>query len=110
MPTNLLLLPLVGGYWFIHTFYFTRYRSQRLDGYRLLVESALAGILLAFIARPVVFAANLSPCIRSTWNALAPLDFPYFGTACIAALLGFIAPYGLNFILENSGLRSEEHT
>ena len=104
MPTNLLLLPLVGGYWFLHAFYFTRFRSQRLDGYRLLVESAIAGILLTFIARPMVFAVNLSPSLRSTWDSLAPLDIPYFGTACVAALMGFTVPYALNFTLERTGL------
>ena len=51
------------------------------------MESALAGIILAFIARPIVAAANLCPSIRSAWDVIAP-DIPYLGTACAAALLG----------------------
>jgi len=103
MPTNLLLLPLVGGYWFLHTLYYTRLRSQRLDGYRLLVESALMGIVLVVVARPLVVGANACSCVRSTWVLLAPQDIPYLGTALAASVLGFVLPHSLNIILDRTG-------
>src|SRR3954453_8329114 len=46
LPTNLLLLPLLGGFWFVHFCYLFKFRAQRLDGYRLLLESAFLGLLL----------------------------------------------------------------
>ena len=55
MPTNLLLLPLLGGYWFIQNFHCTRFRARRLDGYRLLVESAFYGLL---------FTCNRLGCVK----------------------------------------------
>jgi hypothetical protein len=78
MPTNLLLLPLLGGYWFLHTLYYTRFRSQRLDGYRLLMESAFAGLLLTLVARVVVLFAQRWPLIQSPWSDLAP-GIPFLG-------------------------------
>jgi hypothetical protein len=100
MPTNLILLPLLGGYWFLHVFYFTRFRSQRLDGYRLLVESALVGVLLLGLARPL--AALLNRPLRTLWSTIAPPDIPFLGTTCISLLLGLGLPYGLNYVLAKS--------
>jgi hypothetical protein len=52
MPANVaLFLSILAGYTFIHVCYFTRFRAQRLDGYRLVIESALAGLILYFAAR-----------------------------------------------------------
>jgi hypothetical protein len=53
MPYNLLLLPLLGGFLFIHLTHFFRFGAQRLDGYRLLFQSAIAGICLSALARLV---------------------------------------------------------
>src|SRR5947208_3374452 len=58
MPTNLLLLPFLVGYWFIHRFYSTRFAAERLDGYR-----------------PVVAAPNLEP--HDTFVALIPFFSGY---------------------------------
>lgn len=99
MPTNLLLLPLIGGYWFLHVFHYTSFKSQRLDGYRLLVESALAGVVLAAVSRAVVTLANLSDHVRFAWFDLAPSNIPFLGTATGSLLLGLVAPYLLNPIL-----------
>lgn len=78
MPYNLLLLPLLGGFLFLHITHFFRFEAQRLDGYRLLLYSALCGFCLAVCARvPVVllsstaFAAWAGPI----WNRFAPFSF-----------------------------------
>jgi len=92
MPTNLLLLPLLGGYWFLHTLYYTRFRSQRLDGHRLLMESAFAGLLLTLVARVVVVFAQRSQVVQSAWSDIAP-GLPFLGTASASLLLGIAAPY-----------------
>jgi hypothetical protein len=54
MPYNLLLLPLLGGFLFIHLAHYFRFGAQRLDGYRLLLQSAIAGTCLVGVARLVV--------------------------------------------------------
>ena len=105
MPTNLLLLPLLGGYWFLHTLYYTRFRSQRLDGYRLLMESAFAGLLLTLVARVVVLFAQRWPLIQSAWSDLAP-GVPFLGTTAASLLLGIAAPYVLNVFLDKTGIMS----
>jgi hypothetical protein len=105
MPTNLLLLPLLGGYWFLHVFYYTRFRSQRLDGYRLLVESALIGVLLVFLSR--IFVVSLNHCcliVRSIWFTVSPRNIAFLGTATVSLLLGLMIAYPLNFILDATGL------
>ncbi len=103
MPTNLLLLPLLGGYWFLHTFYYTRFRSQRLDGYRLLLESALVGVIFAAFGWIVVRVVALAPCAVMFWENIAP-RIPYLGTALVALAIGLIAPVALNFALARAGL------
>ncbi len=103
MPTNLLLLPLLGGYWFLHSFYYTRFRSQRLDGYRLLLESALVGVLFAALGWAVVRIVALAPCAVVFWQNMAP-PIPYLGTALVAFAVGLIAPVVLNLTLARTGL------
>jgi hypothetical protein len=100
MPANLLLLPLLGGYWFVHFCHFFRFRAQRQDGYRLLLESAFAGVLLTAAARLiVVLLSSLNELIpvREFWNEYIPL--PFAGTATGAFLLGIVSPFVVNLIL-----------
>ncbi len=107
MPTNVLLLPLLAGYWFLHTFQYTKFRSQRLDGYRLLVESAAAGVVFAAVAWVGVKILALNPCVIGTWRSVAP-NVPFLGTAVLAALLGSITPYVLNWSLNKTRLQTAE--
>lgn len=50
MPTNLLIFPLLGGYYFISRSRMHKYHFQRHDGQRLLLEASLAGALFLFLA------------------------------------------------------------
>jgi hypothetical protein len=61
MPYNLLLLPLIGGFLFVHLTHFFRFGAQRLDGYRLLFQSAIAGIGLSAAARLIDLLIDLTP-------------------------------------------------
>lgn len=99
MPSNLLLLPLLGGYWFLHAFYYTRFRSQRLDGYRLLVESALVGVILSIIGRLAVLFLLRFPSAITAWVKVAPANVPFLGTAFGALFLGLCSPHLLNLFL-----------
>jgi hypothetical protein len=121
MPSNLLLLPLLGGYCFIHFFYYLRFRSQRLDGYRLLIESACAAGFLVTMSRLIVLGLKLTPFgdwLKQYWDAFCP--FPYSATAGGSVLIGLTLPFVLNYfwneksaknkVLENHGNALFKHS
>jgi hypothetical protein len=58
MPWNVFLLPLLGGFLFLDWCYYTRLRHQRLEGNRLLIESAFVAALAAFIATIIISAVE----------------------------------------------------
>jgi hypothetical protein len=92
MPYNLLLLPLLGGFLFFHIAHYFRFSAQRLDGYRLLLQTAVAGTLLEILARFLGLLFELLPIsesVQNRWNALVP--FPYAATSLLAFVLGPLA-------------------
>lgn len=101
MPTNLLLLPLLGGFWFVHFCYLFKFRAQRLDGYRLLLESAFFGLLLILPARLIAYFwprfSALGSGAEGEWITLwhGP---PLSGTASLSLLLGLISPFLVNWL------------
>jgi hypothetical protein len=89
MPYNLLLLPLIGGFLFVHLTHFFRFGAQRLDGYRLLFQSAIAGICLSAIARLIDLLIDLTPfgaLAHHLWIWFSP--FSYSAVSALALLLG----------------------
>jgi hypothetical protein len=101
MPTNLLLLPVLGGFCFVHFCYFLNFRAQRLDGYRLLLESALWGLLLTLPARLITYYwprySSTGWRIREEWGHLFR-DAPLSGTASVSLLLGLSLPFLINWL------------
>lgn len=51
MELNVLVLPLLGGYFFYFTFHGTAYHARRCSGQRLLFNSAIVGVALLVAAR-----------------------------------------------------------
>lgn len=99
MPYNLLLLPLLGGYLFIHFTYRFRFRAYGLDNYRLIFESAgfgIAALALSHLLTRLALSVDLLQRPISVWKQLAP--FPFSGSAFGALLLGLTAPYLVNRI------------
>ena len=93
MPANLLILPLLAGYWLIHRSHRFRFKAQRYDGHRLLIGSALAGALVLVLARLMIILVKLTPWgapLKSAWNQFAPID--YMGTSTLALVLGLLFP------------------
>lgn len=50
MPYNVLLIPLIGGYYFLSNFDLFKYKYQRVSSQRLILNSALAGIFVGTIS------------------------------------------------------------
>jgi hypothetical protein len=105
VPWNLLLLPLLGGYALIHIFHFFRFRAQRLDGYRLLLECGLAGTALVFVSRLVVLDRTpLGGSLKSFCWSLAPI--PYAATAAGALMIGIVLPLIASFAFSEKWARN----
>lgn len=95
MPANVaLFLSILAGYSFVHFCYFTRFRAQRLDGHRLVIESALAGLILYFAGRS---AEPLTPePVMRIIKAAAGNNAELTATLHVL-LLGFLSPVVVNF-------------
>lgn len=103
MPTNLLILPLLGGFLLVHLCHYFRFRSQNHEGYRLLFESAVAGVALVTAGRLATFFVSRfvwSAPFRNAWREFAPIDFS--GTGAVAFLLGLVLPLLANLCLRRS--------
>lgn len=70
MPYNVLLIPLIGGYYILSNFVFFRYKYQRLSSQRLILNSALVGIIVGFVS---IF-------IRLSFEKLLPKQFEYLSS------------------------------
>jgi hypothetical protein len=68
-----------------------RFRAQSLDGYRLLLDSAVAGTVLLFLARLITFFLY-GTRLATTWSRYAPPDVPYLGSAALSLVLGVLLP------------------
>ncbi len=85
MPFNLLLFPLVGGYYILIRFRYLRYIQYRLESQRVLLNSAIAGIVLlaaCFLLRTLFIA--IFPETVAYLSALLPIRTPYFGTTSMS--------------------------
>jgi len=101
MPSNLLLLPLLAGYWFVHFCHYFKFRAQQLDGYRLLIHSSLAGVSFFAIARLITWTFwyyDSLHWVRTIWYEIAPIQFA--GTAAVSLIIGLIAPFLINVFID----------
>jgi hypothetical protein len=98
MPTNLLVLPLLGGFCLVHILYYPRFRAQRLEGYRLLIECAITGADLLAVSSLLIILVGCAPApvwafgyrLRTFWYSFWPLEDA--GTATTAFFLGIFLP------------------
>jgi hypothetical protein len=109
MPYNLLLLPLLGGFLFIHLAHYFRFGAQRLDGYRLLLQSAIAGTCLAGIARIIVEllgVATFGLSALTVWYKFFP--FPYSAESSLSLVLGPVIAGLVNLFIDTETAMSKE--
>ena len=95
MPFNLLLLPLLGGYFFITYWNYTRFDAIRYSGHRLLFHSAAAGVVFLILSFCVTrLSVGQWPELGWRWRELVP--FEYSGTSLLAFLMGISFWWPLN--------------
>lgn len=102
MPFNVLLLPLLGGYFFITNWNPTRFATKRYSGERLLFHAAAAGLIWLVVAFAGVTVMDAAwPEVRSEWRKLVP--FQYAGTSLAAFLGGAVGWLPLNWLASMFG-------
>jgi hypothetical protein len=97
MPFNLLLFPLVGGYYFITNSRYWRFHHQRIENQRLLLNSVIAGaflLLISFGTAAVLFM--LAPTIAKSITDYSPLPIPYFWTTIGSFIYGIVITHATN--------------
>jgi hypothetical protein len=109
VPYNWLLLPLLGGFLFFHITHYFRFSAQRLDGYRLLFQTAIAGTCLGFLARLVTLTIELiagPDALTWFWSRFAP--FPFSGTSTLSLLLGPLLALAVNLFINTDRAKDIE--
>ncbi len=100
MLLGILLLPAVGGYWFLTHFNLTRFQAVRESGYHVLFRSAVVGIVLYLVAEGIV----------AIWRACWPgviIDFlgkardPFTPEVILSLALALVSPYLLNIVYQS---------
>lgn len=100
MPWNLLILPLVAGYYIFTRSYIFKFKQQRLDRQRLVFESVIWGVavsLLTYIVRLIYESLATDELQRAIYN-LIPLKTPYIGTTFCTLLLAVLLTEGINLV------------
>jgi hypothetical protein len=109
MPYNLLLLPLLGGFLFFFTAHLFRFGAQRLEGYKLLFQSAIAGVILSLFARLIVLGIAISPAgewLERHWLIFSPIAFS--ATGALSMILGPVAALTLNLFIDKDQAKQIE--
>jgi hypothetical protein len=101
VPWNEFLLPILAGYIFINIWSLTRFRAQRHDGYRLLIESLFYGVLIFGVARILGIVMYKSYRVQAFehWRQQNGLVYPYSGTALLAACLAGVVALLANWAI-----------
>lgn len=92
MPYNLLIFPLIGGYYFLVTSLRFRYQHQRLDRQRLIFNSALAGTIFLSLSFLIVTAAHtIIPEELREFRSHVPFKQNYLGTSLVSLIIAVIS-------------------
>ena len=95
MNLGSLLVPILGGYWFLTHRYITRSDALRDSGYHLFFRSAIVGVALVAAAHLLILAVDARfPETSALWKPYLPSE--YRGAAIPSVVLGFVLPFVLN--------------
>src|ERR1043166_8828929 len=92
MPFNLLLFPLVGGYYFIVRARLCKFWQQRIERQRLIFNSIIVGAILLSISfvTSLIARSLLSVEVIQSITKASPLTLPFFWTAFASFIYGVI--------------------
>lgn len=93
MPWNLLILPLVAGYFILTRSYFFKFRQQRLDSQRLVFETVLIAIVVACTTYGVRILVGFIPFFQGMLNWIYdqfPIKTPLLGTSIATIFIAFV--------------------
>lgn len=95
----LLVLSLLSGYLFIHSVHVLRYRSQSLNGTRLLFETAAAGLPFLMLSRLLGLALPFREEARGWWISFAG-GVPWSATVLVALAMAILLAFSTNLAVE----------
>lgn len=92
--------PLIGGYWFLWTWNYTKFVVREDSGYHLFFKSSLAGIFFLILANLLIFVVNcfnLKPNFKyfEAAGELIPNGFEF--ASILALTMGIVFAYALNW-------------
>jgi hypothetical protein len=94
---NLLLLPLLGGYWFLYKFVGTHYRAERLTPQRLIFHAGLFALFLVAVARSLIYTADSQWQPEDFWVELLMFGVTpaFIGLVFLALIVTAVRDYSL---------------
>lgn len=103
MPFNLLLFPLLGGYYFIIRSNRFKYFHQRIESQKLLFHSAIAGVFFLVISliTTAIFRKH-TPDFYLQARTFLPVQFEYAGVTFLSFLLGIISAEASNLFYKKT--------
>ena len=95
MPWNLLIFPLIAGYYFITKCWFLRFYHLRIERQRLIFNSTIAGIFFLFISFIITIILSRFTKADNAFEAVFP-KIEYLGTSILSFILAVVAAHILN--------------
>lgn len=88
MPFNLLIFPIVGGYYILIRSELVRYTQQRIERQKLIFNAILGGMFMLFVSWIITsITTHYFPCWVNSIRVHYPLKSDYFGTAVCSLVL-----------------------
>jgi len=99
MPFNLLIFPLVGGYYVLVRSIFFTYLHQRIEQQKLIFNSAIAGIgilVISLFLKKILLL--ISPDLAGFLKSQLPLYYPYSATTVSSFIIAVVGTEASNLI------------
>ena len=94
MNLTLLLMPLIGGYVFLSSWNFTKFKVTSDSGYRLFFKSAFLGMILMVFTKLILSTIGECVSVEFIRKLVVPTGFNL--ESVLAMTLGILLPYPLN--------------
>ncbi|WP_375579960.1 hypothetical protein ABWH96_02445 [Marivirga tractuosa] len=92
---DLLLLPLLGGFWFLNIFNYTKYYHQRIERQRLIFNSSIVAIFLSALG---LLIDGFFPEVNNLLSNLVPFNYSGFNQSLLIFLISPVFAILLNLI------------